>query len=359
MTQGTATGIGKDAPGPSRLHPRNDRGVRQSQPRESRSDSGPILIVGLPRSGTTWIGKIFDSHPQTVYLHEPDSAVPLDEVPLIANSIEAATDVPQLQAAVARTLRVRATRVAGSLPRFHKAYRSALTDWLHRQLAIAAKIRSRLIGECSIPDLILGSPHPPPRLVWKSIESVGRVGLFAQLLPELRVIHILRHPCGWIASQTRGHTEGRFATARDDWWRFDLLESTAPAQRRGLTAASFNEMSALERDAWSWVLWNENGAEPGESLGNVMTIRYEDICSEPIEQSKRMFDFAGLDWHAQTESFIGRSMSTHQDSYYSVFRDPLIAANRWRKDFPPAKVSVVESIMRQSHLARPFLGASG
>jgi hypothetical protein len=32
-----------------------------------------ILVFGLPRSGTTWLGKIFDSHPETLYRHEPDS----------------------------------------------------------------------------------------------------------------------------------------------------------------------------------------------------------------------------------------------------------------------------------------------
>ena len=49
--------------------------------------SRSILVVGLPRSGTTWIGKIFDSHPRTLYLHEPDSAVPMNGIPLIAESM--------------------------------------------------------------------------------------------------------------------------------------------------------------------------------------------------------------------------------------------------------------------------------
>jgi hypothetical protein len=31
------------------------------------------LIVGAPRSGTTRLAKIFDSRPDVLYLHEPDS----------------------------------------------------------------------------------------------------------------------------------------------------------------------------------------------------------------------------------------------------------------------------------------------
>lgn len=43
-----------------------------------------ILLCGIPRSGTTWIGKIFDSHPDTLYRHEPDSGKVLGSVPLVA-----------------------------------------------------------------------------------------------------------------------------------------------------------------------------------------------------------------------------------------------------------------------------------
>src|SRR4051812_19968507 len=35
--------------------------------------AGITLILGAPRSGTSWLGKIFDSHPDVVYRHEPDS----------------------------------------------------------------------------------------------------------------------------------------------------------------------------------------------------------------------------------------------------------------------------------------------
>lgn len=32
-----------------------------------------LVVLGSPRSGTTWLGKIFDSHPDVLYLHEPDT----------------------------------------------------------------------------------------------------------------------------------------------------------------------------------------------------------------------------------------------------------------------------------------------
>ena len=317
--------------------------------------SAPILLVGLPRSGTTWIGKIFDSHPSTLYLHEPDSAAPMTDLPMIAPRVTAEMDPVDLRGVLARTMSIRLTRVAASLPRFKKAYRGPVLDWMHRRLAFGAKVASRFLGEFNLPDLVHEPHQYPVRVVWKSIESVGRIGLIARLLPHLRIIHILRHPCGWMASQTRGHHESQFLADRHDWWRFDLLAATDPAQRRGLSAASFDTMSDLERDVWSWVLWNENGAETSERLPNIMTIMYEDICAAPLEQSRRMFDFALLDWNKQTETFIRRSVSVHRNEYYSVFRNPSIAANRWRRNVSPEDLCVAESIMQQSKLGKMFL----
>lgn len=42
-----------------------------------------ILILGSPRSGTTWLAAIFDSHEDILYRHEPDIVVrqPLLPIP--------------------------------------------------------------------------------------------------------------------------------------------------------------------------------------------------------------------------------------------------------------------------------------
>ena len=42
-----------------------------------------ILLFGMPRSGTTWIGKIFDSHIETLYRHEPDTWKKIKEIPFL------------------------------------------------------------------------------------------------------------------------------------------------------------------------------------------------------------------------------------------------------------------------------------
>ena len=51
-----------------------------------RSISSPqILVVGLARSGTTWLAKMLDSHPATLYRHEPDYAPIFPVMPFIVD----------------------------------------------------------------------------------------------------------------------------------------------------------------------------------------------------------------------------------------------------------------------------------
>ena len=47
-----------------------------------------IVILGAPRSGTTWLAKIFDSHPQVTYLHEPDTVIRHASLPRVYRDSE-------------------------------------------------------------------------------------------------------------------------------------------------------------------------------------------------------------------------------------------------------------------------------
>lgn len=44
-----------------------------------------ILVTGFGRSGTTWLGKIFDSHPGIFYRNEPESEIALEGIPKLVS----------------------------------------------------------------------------------------------------------------------------------------------------------------------------------------------------------------------------------------------------------------------------------
>jgi hypothetical protein len=106
-----------------------------------------ILILGSPRSGTTWLAKIFDSHPDILYRHEPDELTP---------PTPGLNPTEQLRA----WLRQRGKSVAAKRPYFRKSWRPATLD--HTRVVIAATLAlahrlpvlSRSAERVGIPDLV-------------------------------------------------------------------------------------------------------------------------------------------------------------------------------------------------------------
>ena len=62
------------------------RGFAEGQPHPGVDDQTPILIVGMPRSGTTLVEQILSSHPQVAVAPEPQFAARRDTGPLPAPS---------------------------------------------------------------------------------------------------------------------------------------------------------------------------------------------------------------------------------------------------------------------------------
>lgn len=313
--------------------------------------SDAILVFGLPRSGTSWLGKIFDSHPDTLYRHEPDTAVKADAIPLAPGVDELDGYAMALVAYLNEMVDVRSTKVSAKLPVFRKSYLGPLRYQARQKAIWAAKVGSHLFGELSVPDLMTGREKRDVRLVWKSIESLGRLGMLSRLNRDFRILHIVRHPCGYIASTLRGEAGAKFVSATpaaEDHHMFEMLLSTEPARARGLTIGKLTDLSAAERLAWRWLLFNEKAMLDAEAAGNCLALRYEDLCADPMAESKRLFAFTGLDWAAQTESFISRTVSRDDTAYYSLYKNPLRTANGWREDMARDDIARVRDIVADS-----------
>jgi Sulfotransferase family len=325
------------------------------------SPRSPILLFGMPRSGTTWLGKIFDSHPSVLYRHEPDTWQRLNDVPIIAGRDLRARHEARVRAFVDAMPAIRADRVCGKRPLFPKAYasRSAV-----RRYALASAVHKAFARA----GLTTAGPLPPQpgaeadyRLAWKSIESLGRLGLILECLPDARSVHIVRHPCGYVASVLRGEAASRFDhnAAAADFPIYEMLAGTRPARRRGLTLERFRTMPVVERLAWRWVIFNEVASEEtaGETRNRVLY--YEELCASPVPVTRELFDWCSLGWDAQTAQFLRSSTSRSRGGYYSVFKDPRESAWRWHAELSPPDVSLVARITADSAPARPYFAVNG
>ncbi|WJW75345.1 sulfotransferase [Thiohalobacter sp. IOR34] len=314
------------------------------------------LLFGMPRSGTTWIGKTFDSHPEVSYRHEPDSQFRLDDImPLYPDPADAADYRQGVRAYCEEVLPRCTVRTCGKLPLFRKAGQSWL-QWQGLRLRVfSARLLERLLGR-----RLVWKAAPGGRLVWKSIESLGRLGTLLRVIPDSRAVLIVRDPCGYVASVLRGEQAGRFGAAdsiAEDYNLFALLLQTEYARAIGLELKAIRAASPVQRLAWLWVLNNEKACRDIQGLPQAAILRYEDLCRVPREGFRRLFDFCGLAWSPQTERFIAASTEAgHQAAYYAVVKDPLRAANRWREELDEGQIEAIRSLVRQHPVGRAYYG---
>jgi hypothetical protein len=328
--------------------------------------SGCILLFGLPRSGTTWIGKLFDSHPDTLYRHEPDSVQRLS-LPLYPEMEAASAHRPELERFVASLPRMRSPEVVGKQPLFAKRYLSAGSLFAYRASVLAAKAASKIRRHAPCPYRPTGGRRADVRVVWKSIESLGRLGVCAAAMPDVRAVHLIRHPCGHVASVLHGRTTHRFdgeASDTDDSWRLTMLLDTSAGRPYAARLGDPRMLTREEQLAWIWAITHEKVLADTANSKNVIAVRYEDVCDDPAAMTRKMFEFTGLAWHAQAGSFVRASTETTTSAtdtgYYSVFKPPRASAERWRSELAPEAIERIMQVLRDSALIRfyPDVGHS-
>ncbi|MET0081765.1 MAG: sulfotransferase [Sedimenticola sp.] len=314
-----------------------------------------ILLFGMPRSGTTWIGKIFDSHDGTLYRHEPDTRKKIYQIPMLEEQTDAGKYCEFVNQYLANFVNDRDVSVNGKLPLFPKQYSSYIQYEAFYLSTMLAGVASKLSKKINLPVL-----HPVNLVktddyvvVWKSIQLLGRMGIIADCIDNCRAIHILRHPCGYIASVQAGERMKKFVShtaASEDWNLYSQLMKTSQALRYDLTLEKMEKMSPEERLAWRWVIFNEKASDDTQNNPYVMKLRYEDMCSFPVETAKACFEFCELDWCDQTESFLGVSTRKTSDSYYSVYKDPMIAANKWQSTLSDDQISAILKVVKSTRI---------
>ena len=306
----------------------------------------PILIVGAPRSGSTWLAKIFDSHPDVVYRHEPDEILPSPEK----------IDETQIVALTQAWIDDHSSRSNIKRPYFHKSWRSPLAHVAHMSLAygllVASSVRAieRHLRSWRLPDL--GRSHLA-RPVLKTVRFCEGIGSVARALPNSRVILLVRRPRGQVLSVMRGAQAGRFELRGGQGMPMDERRALACAVSYGVDEASFHALPHAAKYAWAWVAFNESAMRELDGLPNARIVLYEDLCEAPAEVARELFAFAGLPWHDQTARFVGASAHHEgRSGYYDVFQDARQTATRWMREMSEEDQRAVLSVVWQSPVAR-------
>jgi hypothetical protein len=320
---------------------------------ESRSEgmpgsSGPVLIIGVPRSGTSWLGKIFDSHPGVLYRHEPDDVVAQPDFPGICPVEDIPRYTDAVRRYVAQLTKVRQVKSSGTRPVFAKPFQPFPAPIIRRCLAFTLRAGESVLPGAAwlkrvpIPDFI-GRHGAEISYVIKSVGLIGAVALLARAIPESRIIAVFRHPCGQIASNKRGVAAGYggpFFGPR--------VLATARARELGMTRELYDAMPVLDQWVWAWALVHAKLFAEADNLPNMRILRYESLCEAPLEQARELMAFARLPWMPQTERFIEDSThSRGREGYFSLFRNPIEAATKWQRELSRDEIAHFTGIVER------------
>ena len=302
------------------------------------------LVLGSARSGTTWLAKILDSHPDVLYRHEPDEMVPP----------RPGTD-PRGQ--VAAWLAARGARTATKQPFFQKSWQRPALAKLRETMAVGVNGLARLpVGgslarTVIVPDFIDVSAAGRMRAVIKLVNWDGSAVLNA--IPDSRCLFILRHPCGHVASILKGEQQRYFNVGEDGSGRpFSDDQVMDFAAAHGVHREAFASLPAAAKHAWMWLYFNVPLTQSLANRLNARIVLYEALCRDPISVSRDLFDFTGLSWQPQTQRFLETSTNhTGASGYFEVFRTSSAAAERWRHTLSPDDQQAVREAVRRFPIA--------
>lgn len=260
----------------------------------------PVLIISMPRSGSSWVGEILGISPGSLYLREPITQTYLKARDAGPSFFEFNEDnLPE-------TYQDSAKNVFAGLPLFNSSITRYPKQW----------------G-------LLKRKHK--RIVAKEVNPFILCWLIKHFQP--RIIYLIRHP----------------ASVADSFHR---LGYNGKQLKPRLSKKTLEKYDNYEHFTDSF--WSEHGALQAIILKETMTIAqdyqdfrlvfYEDLCLNTLSAFKKLFDFVELEWDQTIEKqIIQRSFPETVDNHnFSTQRNSSCEVNKWKRQLSENQIQEVK-----------------
>ncbi|MES9972002.1 MAG: sulfotransferase domain-containing protein [Candidatus Thiodiazotropha sp.] len=261
----------------------------------------PVAIHGAPRSGTTWIGEIINSSPNTIYKFQPlFSYAHKDFLTPSSTKQDIQEFFDRLAECKDRFTNRTVERSEGKLPTFEK--------------------------------------QNITHIVYKEVRYHNILSNMMRRSDELKLVAIIRNPMSVINSWFNAGREFR----QDLGW--NKLEEWRYAMKKNMNKPE-----------------EYNGYEKWKELANLILqlkqqypdriywMQYSKFLENSVQETKSLFQFLGLDFTAQTEEFLSESANSHIDDPYSVYRSAQ-TDDAWKTLLPTEIVREIEADIKDTAL---------
>ena len=261
-----------------------------------------VAIHGAPRSGTSWLGQLFNSCPTVAYRYQPFFSH------AFRGRIGEASD-------------------AGAIGAFFSDLVDTTDDFVLQQGAGSLAAAPPAFDKVR-----------PTHLVYKEVRFHQLLPILLERMPALRAIGIVRDPRSVIASWTNAPREFDPAWSIEAEWRSALKKN-----------------AGLDENWYGYDRWKQLAQLfqrlHGQHPARLHLVRYEDLVASTEQVVEELFHFVGLEMGRQTRAFLDESRSRDDGDPYGVFRRH--AGSRPGIGDIPARIArQIEDDLRGTALAR-------
>jgi hypothetical protein len=274
-----------------------------------------VIVVGFPRSGTSWLAKCLSFAPDFTYYREPDNfdRVPEAEQRFVNLYLTAEHDEPAY-----RRLMTRAC--AGEV-----ATAFTMREDPGPLLSLFGR-RGRALGEV-FPFLFFRKRHVLLKLVFANLN----LAWFSANVPQARQVCLLRHPCGQFASWKRlGWEPDPAALLENPRLVADHLRPFADLIR---SAERFWERAGALWAATIHVIHRQTRETDGRLI-----VAYEWLCGDPAARFEELYRLLGMTWSEGTARRVRQTNAEGDNLVYSLNRPTASQVDRWKERVAPEEI---------------------
>lgn len=278
--------------------------------------NGPVIVVSAGRSGSTIFFDVLAHHPRAAWLSRACDWFP--DRPALNRLVLRARDLPWIGSVVHRL-----------------AYpRELFGFWRHHARGFNMPCRDLRAGDLTadqrrhLRKVLSDLRTPRRRRLLLKVTGWPRVGYLAALFPEARFIHILRDGRAVANSFLQQPWWGGWG---GPWnWRYGELD----AESRRLWERHDRSFVALAGIQWNLLMDAFDEARKAVPADRFLDIRYEDLCSRPMETFRNCLEFGALE---EDPRFEERVRANRWSS----------ANERWREDLTSSQQATLEAVVRE------------